>query len=131
MTTFIAISHTKTPFVVAAICRHEDSDPYPAGWEWREVDPDNKPLPGAIIDEAGWYMPVPAKVTAAQAKLALYNAGLLDNISQAVQGYPPMKIYFDFATEWHRTHPYVLGMGQELGLSDAQIDELFRQAEQL
>ena len=60
----------------------------------------------------------PLSVTAAQAKLALYNAGLYDQVQTAIAAYPPMKIYFDNAPTWSENHPYVLGMAAELEIED-------------
>lgn len=60
----------------------------------------------------------PLSVTAAQAKLALYNAGYYDMVKAAVEAYPPMKLYFDNAPTWNETHPYVLGMAAELEIED-------------
>lgn len=71
-------------------------------------------------------------VTAAQAKVSLYNAGLLPTVTQAMeQAYPPAKIFFDHAPEWHRDHPYVQGFAMELGFDDAQLDALFEAASKL
>lgn len=72
-------------------------------------------------------------VTAAQAKLALYNAGLYDMVLTAVSqiGYEPIRIYFDNATEWHRNHPYLLGLAAELELTEEQVDALFEAAREL
>lgn len=60
----------------------------------------------------------PLSVTAAQAKLALYNAGYYDMVKAAVEAYPPMKLYFDNAPTWNETNPYVLGMAAELEIED-------------
>lgn len=70
-------------------------------------------------------------VSAAQAKLALYNAGLLDHVEAAVKTYAPMLIYFENATTWSADHPYVLGMAAELGVSDGELHELIDTASKL
>ena len=70
-------------------------------------------------------------VTAAQAKLALYNADLYEQVKQAAEVYPPMKIFFENAPTWSEDHPYVLGLAAELGISDDQKTELFNQAYRL
>jgi hypothetical protein len=74
-----------------------------------------------------------AVVSSAQAKLALYNANLLDQVETTINGstYIPFKIYFDNSTEWHRHHAYVLGLAVELGLTDQQVDDLFAAAKLL
>jgi hypothetical protein len=64
-------------------------------------------------------------VTAAQAKLALYANGKLDIVEQAVAQYVPYKLFYDNSPYWQRNHPYVMGIGAELGLSEEEIDALF------
>lgn len=72
-------------------------------------------------------------VTSAQAKHALYNAGLLDDVEALISGndYRPMNIWFAGASNWTRDHAYVQAMALELGLSDEQVDELFKAAGKL
>jgi hypothetical protein len=69
------------------------------------------------------------RVTARQARLALLNAGLLDQVETAVtQAGAEAKIYWDYSTEIHRNSPFIASIGQSLGLTDTQIDDLFVQA---
>ena len=70
---------------------------------------------------------VPASVTPAQAKLALYDAGLFDDVDALVMNYPyrPVSIWWTSALAFHRDHAYLNAIGIELGLSDEQIDTLF------
>lgn len=75
--------------------------------------------------------PPPSPVTAAQAKLALYGAGILDTVTTAANSNPAFKIYFENATEWHRSNQYVNGLASQLGLTSAQVDDLFRTASTL
>lgn len=72
-------------------------------------------------------------VSAAQAKLALYNAGLYGAVTEAVSqvGYEPIRIYFDNANEWERSHPHLMGLAAELSLTEEQVDALFESARQL
>jgi hypothetical protein len=72
----------------------------------------------------------PSPVTAAQAKLALFNADLYEPVKTAVSqvGYEPVRIYFENATEWHIGSPYVQGLAAELGLTDEQVEGLFTAA---
>lgn len=83
------------------------------------------------LDSAQIRMNGPLSVTAAQAKLALYNADLYEQVKQAAEVYPPMKIFFDNAPTWSEDHPYVLGLAAELGISDDQKTDLFNQAYRL
>lgn len=71
--------------------------------------------------------PFPVTVTAAQAKIALYNAGLLDQVRAAVQAHPYelVRLWYENAGVWERGNPYVQALGVEIGLTDEQIDELF------
>lgn len=74
--------------------------------------------------------PVPHQVTTAQCRLALYDAGLLDDVEAmiATHPYPPVRIWFAHAQNWERNNPYVAAMAIELGLTEAQVDDLFRAA---
>lgn len=68
-------------------------------------------------------------VTPAQAKVALFNAGLLDRVDAALVGsYRPIQIYWEAASSFERSHPYIQGIAALLGLSDAEVDTLFAQA---
>lgn len=64
MTTFIAVSLQASPFIVASICRHEDTDPYP-GMAWKEIDPNNPPAQGSVWDEDNSQWITPAQLLAA------------------------------------------------------------------
>lgn len=92
---------------------------------------------GLVWDGANGFVSPPTarvtRVTAAQARMALYNAGLLDQVEQVVANHPyrPVRIYFDSATTWDRDHPYIQMLAPELGLTDADIDALFTAAAQL
>jgi hypothetical protein len=72
--------------------------------------------------------PVPP-VSAAQAVVALDHVHLLDLVEAAVARYPRnVQLWYQRAQMWERYNPYVMGLGLELGLDDAQIDNLFRYA---
>lgn len=83
------------------------------------------------LDSAQIRMGKPLSVTAAQAKLALYNADLLDAVKEAAAAYPPMQIFFDNAPTWSEDHPYVWGLAAQLGIPDEQITKLFNDAYKL
>lgn len=70
---------------------------------------------------------VPGAVTRGQALMALHKAGLLPSVRAAVAAHPleEVRIWFDNALRWERENPYVLAIGLELGLTEAQIDDLF------
>lgn len=70
-------------------------------------------------------------VTARQARLALLQAGLLDQVADAIAAiHDPAQreaagIEWEYATEVKRLHPWVVALGSGLGLSDSEIDDLF------
>lgn len=88
-------------------------------------------LTDAQLDAAQRRKSGPLSVPAAQAKLALYNFGLLDKVKTAVSSYPPMQIFFESAPVWSEAHPYVMGMAAELGITDQQKAALFDAAADL
>lgn len=72
---------------------------------------------------------VPAVVSAAQAHLALLNAGLLEAMKGAVdQADEATQIWFEYATEWQRGNAVLNALGVQLGLSSEDIDDLFSAA---
>ena len=75
-------------------------------------------------------IPVPKSISKAQGMMALYNAGLLDDVETVISShdYRPVRIWFDNANEWNRDNPYIQALGQELGMSAGFMDELFRSA---
>src|SRR5215203_6637509 len=79
--------------------------------------------------------PAPAQiksVTAAQAVIALEHTGILDAVETLMPSYPrSVQLWYARAQEWQRYNPYVMGIGLELGLADADIDQLFAYASTL
>jgi hypothetical protein len=73
---------------------------------------------------------VPASCGPAQAKIVLWEAGLLDAVEAMVADHPyrPVSIWYAAATIWERSHPYVTALAYEIGLTDEQMDDLFSQA---
>ena len=76
---------------------------------------------------------VPASVSKAQAQIALYNAGLLDQLELVIAGHPyrPVRIWYESANVWERKNPYVSLLGPELDLTEDEIDTLFIEAAKL
>lgn len=88
---------------------------------------------GVISGEPIWIdappAPVPLSVPAVNGKLALAQAGLLPTIKTMMAGADDAtQIWWDASTEFQRSHPMVIGIGTALGLTSAQIDDLFRAA---
>lgn len=67
-----------------------------------------------------------ANVTRAQAKIALLRAGKLGLVKQAIaQADEETKLWYDEATTWRRNAAPVAALGAAIGLSPADIDNLF------
>ncbi len=73
--------------------------------------------------------PVPLSVTSFQARAALYMAGLLDDAEAAIaEAHPLSRIAWEHANVYRRDSPTLISIGQQLGLSEADMDELFKTA---
>ena len=71
-------------------------------------------------------------VSAMQARIALRRAGLLAQVEAAVaQGDDELQDAWEYAIEWKRSSPTIAAIGTALGLSEAQIDDLFRAAAEI
>ena len=77
--------------------------------------------------------PPVTQVTAYQAKIQLSRAGLYDTVVTTVNtsDNPELKIAWEVATSFERNSPFILALQPELGLTDAQVDDLFQQASQI
>lgn len=77
---------------------------------------------------------VPASVTRRQARQQLLIEGYFDQVQPAIDAIPDemerrlMQIYWDDAQDFERTSLELIGLGYSLGLTDDDIDELFRRA---
>ncbi|SFM92885.1 hypothetical protein [Nitrosomonas communis] len=96
-----------------------------------------------LVDESGIYVlteehitprlnPVPQEINADQARLALLEAGLLDVVNQyiAQSNDDELKIRWEYGGKLLRNSPYIASAAVALGLTDAQLDELFIRAAQ-
>ena len=74
---------------------------------------------------------VPEKVTPYQARIALLQAGYLASV-EAMMADPntptAAKIAWEYATIWERQSAFIATLGPALGLTEGQIDDLFRAA---
>lgn len=111
-----------------------DGTQYPAEW-LRQMSPADRaawglveaPEPEAPITPAPPV--VPASVSPRQARLALLRAGLLDQVEAAIKaGTKQAQIEWEFGLEVRRDHEWLAAVAGQLGLSDAQVDDLFRAA---
>lgn len=78
-------------------------------------------------------LPVPDVVTMRQARLALLQAGLLAQVNTAVANMPgaagdTARIEWEFSSTVERNRPLVQSLIGALGLTESQLDDLFRLA---
>lgn len=76
---------------------------------------------------------VPQSVTMRQARLALVQTGMLTQVNTAVAAMPgaqgdAARIEWEFSSTVERNRPLVQALGAALGLTEAQLDDLFRLA---
>lgn len=85
------------------------------------------------IDQELAKPPIPQSVSMRQARLALLGAGLLADVDAALAAMPDeaqrraAAIEWEFAQDVKRSSPFVQQLSQALGITDAQLDELFVQ----
>lgn len=73
--------------------------------------------------------PVPQSVSAFQARAALLSNGLLDDVEAAVAAADRLtRTAWEYAQAFERSSPTIATLAAALGLSDEQLDELFRAA---
>lgn len=73
---------------------------------------------------------VPASVTMRQARLALLGAGVLSTVNAAIAAMPgaegdAARIEWEYARDVERDSPLIAGLVPALGMTEAQIDQLF------
>ena len=83
-------------------------------------------------DELRARNPVPQQVTMRQARLALLSAGLLDDVEMVITAAGrAAQLEWEYAAVLDRSNPAVAIVQQQKALTDAQIDDLFREAVKL
>lgn len=131
-------------YFTGAVDEVEASAPAPQGWtrsepptvgdgEWAVFDGRWR-----IVDEGPQAIPqpVPTSITMRQARLQLHAIGKLSEVQEAINQLPePPKteaqIEWDYAAVVERASPFVALLTPALGLSDEQMDDLFREAAKL
>lgn len=88
---------------------------------------------GAAIVNVEVPAPIPRVVTMRQARLALLQQGLLANIQPAIDALDEphrsgANIEWEYSQTVERTRPFVLTLGEALGLTDDDLDALFELA---
>jgi hypothetical protein len=69
---------------------------------------------------------VPAVVSPRQARLALHQANLLDEVETVIAAADKgTQLAWEYAIEFRRNDALVNGLGQQIGLTSGQIDQLF------
>lgn len=82
-------------------------------------------------------LPVPATITARQARLVLAKKGLLSEVERAIGGIDDPEarqvagIEWEYAAYLERHAPWLTHMAAQLGMSDADVDAMFIQGETL
>lgn len=77
-----------------------------------------------VVD--GMLVPsIPKEVTPRQARLALLQATLLDEVELLLVNDKAMQIWWEYSLDIKRDHPHIIAMGTALGMTEAQLDELF------
>jgi hypothetical protein len=73
-----------------------------------------------------------ASCTPFQGRMALSDAGLLAQAQAAVDASDEKtKVAWEYALVWNRTSPMIEALGTALGLTDVQIDNLFKEAQKI
>jgi hypothetical protein len=91
-------------------------------------------LIGLKFNEDGTFAAPPPppviRVSKAQAKLALLDAGLLEQVESIIANhtYAAIRIWYADSNDWDRNSPYVAAIAIELGIDESVIDDLFRAA---
>lgn len=96
---------------------------YEAYKEWLAAG--NTPLPADPL-----ITPIPTSVAMRQARLALLQSGLLAQVNAAVAAMPGVegdaaRIEWEFSGTVERSRPLLQSLATALGLTEAQLDELF------
>lgn len=88
-----------------------------------------------FVESPELYIPleVPKSVTIRQARLALLKSGLLDQVNAALNSLQgaegeAARIEWEYSQEVWRNRPFVILLGEVLGLTSEQIDDLFIEA---
>lgn len=91
--------------------------------------PDPKSItlgPNIVIVDTSPPKEVPEMVSSYQARIALHNAGLLEQLEAYMLNTPiDLKIRFEFSEPWYRNSPHILEVVTALGWSSEMVDNLF------
>ncbi len=91
-------------------------------------------LTGSVAAYVAPPAPMPTEVTAFQARAALAAAGLLGSVNTYMASLPSDdvgRLAWEHAQTFKRTSPTIAGLAPLLGMTDAQLDQLFIAAAQI
>ena len=71
------------------------------------------------------YKPKPTTLTPRQARLALLQVGLLDELETAIANDRALGIWWEYSLDIRRDNPELLAFASAYGLTDTQLDDLF------
>lgn len=95
--------------------------------QWR-VDP----LSSEELDAQAAQWRQSASCTPFQGRMALIEAGLMASAQSAIDNADEKtKTAWEYALTWQRQSPMITALGAALGLTNAQIDDLFRAAQEI
>ena len=108
----------------------------PVGWTppdgWEAIPDDELPAGWQYADAAN---PVPAEISARQARLWLIRHGItLAQVDAVIASIPDaltresVRVDWEYGTEVHRSSPFIEQLGPALGLDADSIDAAFREA---
>ena len=121
--------YTKSGSIIAVIDGVEMTVPNDMGNRHRQMIAEWEAEGNTIEPYVPPPEPVPSAVSMFQARAALLAAGLYEAVDAAIQQAGGVNLVaWEYATEVRRDSPMVQAMAQQLGLTDEQVDDLFRQA---
>lgn len=68
---------------------------------------------------------VPQQVSPRQARLALLQATLLDDVELLLANDKAMQIWWEYSLDIQRNNEHIITMGTALGMTEVQLDDLF------
>lgn len=89
---------------------------------------------GKFVEPAPQPLPVPNEITMRQARLELLNIGKLNDVDAALASIPDenqrlaAQIEWEYSAVVQRNAPLVQSLTPTLGLTEAEMDDLFRRA---
>lgn len=97
-------------------------------WDIAQSIGSDAPLEPPFVPEPA-IPSAPQSISRFQARAALLAAGLLSDVEAAVAAADPFaQLAWAEAQEWRRDSPTLLALAHGIGLTDAEIDDLFIQA---